>query len=128
VRRCLAVGLLRSGNPALRRLALRCPQLPPAVRRSYGVGLLDGAGSQASCPPYYDVPSLLSFQHPSTSAAALEDLSFCWHWRGRLIGALCLRRDQERFDALLRPLADHGNRLVRAAARARLRGEEFTWE
>jgi hypothetical protein len=74
--------------------------------------------------------SLLRFVQltgPKCPADVKKKVAGSLHWQERLGAACGLDPRHPRSADALRTLADDGNRLVRAAARARLRGETFAW-
>jgi len=138
-----------AGSPytTVRRAALRHRAIPPegleiAQRCALGQALsLRGPGRYSARSSFGISPGHLLLRFAASFAATGPQGRSLWHqfarssfWQERLTAAVVIRQRlngqpmRRRHQALLRLLAEDGNSLVRASARGRLRGENFTWE
>lgn len=131
--------LFRSADPAVRRAALRHPAAPPGARETARRLLFrrvlrtyEDDGEWIPQAPYLLGRFAAMLEAPDTMRRPL------WHrfahsplWQDRLAVAVSIgprpngQPPRARHQVLLRYLTNDGNILVRAAARARLRGESF---
>lgn len=126
--RALLASLARNGNVSLRRLTLRHPLFPaaelPAVRERV---LEDIRQRSHNSPLAYFLSLISSDTRPQELRRLVQSRDTSYEkdaWRWRLAAAIGLPASDAWY---LETLAKDGNRLVRAAARGRLRGEEFAW-
>ena len=132
--------LIRHHNPAVRRAAARHPALPEAEALAYfnrrcKEALRNGYNY------YHATPTLDAIARFSALRYAADKIRRpFWpvftdspDWQDRLAAAVAMTPHPDglplrpKHDNLLQRLTYDGNRLVRAAARARLRGEEFAF-
>nr|CAA9267854.1 hypothetical protein AVDCRST_MAG63-2775 [uncultured Armatimonadetes bacterium] len=126
------LGLAGDDDPAVRRLVRRHPRATDAVVRAAQAAVLGPVDAPRTSPPLSRFVALL---RPATPLKVLHAAADSDHWHDRLAAALAIRPNTRRrsrrrpLEALLETLTGDGNRVVRAAARERLRdpGGQFTW-
>jgi len=136
----LLVNLIRHWDPEVRRAALRHPNLPPEARearrrRLFTEALREDPDEHLGSDVPTHLTQLVALQQAPDPVKRPRWASFARSavWQHRLSVALAVgprpngQPPKPKHLALLRSLTEDGNVLGRAAARARLRGEEFAW-